>query len=112
ELEMARRFQQMIPEKVREQFTRDRPIEIRPVKPLNYLAPDKRDPTKHNWFRAVSQLPDDPIVHQCILAYASDFGLLGTSLQPHGKTFYQRDMQVASLDHAIWFHRPFRADDW
>ena len=112
ELDMARKFQQMIPEKVRERFTRDRPIEIRPVKPLNYLAPDKREPVKHNWFRAVSRLPDDPIVHQCILAYASDFGLLGTSLQPHGKTFYQREMQVASLDHAIWFHREFRADDW
>jgi acyl-CoA thioesterase II len=112
ELEMRRRFQHLIPEKVREQFTRESPIEIRPVNPMNYLAPDKRQPVKYNWFRAVSPLPDDPAVHQCILAYASDFGLLGTSLQPHGVTFYQRGMQVASLDHAIWFHRSFRADDW
>src|SRR5690554_6580185 len=112
ELEMARRFQHLIPEKVREKFTMDRPIEIRPVKPLNYLAPDKREPVKHQWFRATSPLPDDPVIHQCILAYASDFGFLGTSLQPHGVSFYQKGIQVASLDHAIWFNRSFRVDDW
>lgn len=112
ELEMARRFQHLIPEKVRERFTRDRPIEIRPVNPINYLAPDKREPVKHNWFRAISRLPDDPIIHHCVLAYASDFGLLGTSMQPHGVSFYQPHMQVASLDHAIWFNRDFRVDDW
>lgn len=112
ELEMARRFQHLIPEKVRERFTRDRPIEIRPINPINYLAPDKRPPIKHHWFRTVSALPDDPVIHQCLLAYASDFGFLGTSLQPHGVSFYQKNIQVASLDHAIWFHRSFRFDDW
>src|SRR5690606_16819451 len=112
ELEMRRRFKDLIPEKVRELFTRDSPIEIRPINPINYLKPDRREPVKHQWFRAISPLPDDPAVHHCILAYASDFGFLGTSMQPHGVTFYQRNVQVASLDHSIWFNRSFRADDW
>lgn len=112
ELEMRRRFKHLIPEKIREQFTRDRPIEIRPVKPIDYTNPDVRPPYKQNWFRSVAPLPDDLVLHHCILAYASDFGLLGTSLLPHGVSFAQKGMQVTSLDHAIWFHRPFRADEW
>lgn len=112
ELEIRRKFKHLIPEKVREQFTEDRPVEIRPVKPTNYIKPDIRPPYKQNWFRAIDQLPDDPAIHQCIFAYSSDFGLLGTSMNPHGVTFMQRGMQVASLDHAIWFHRPFRVDQW
>lgn len=112
ELEMRRKFSDLIPEKVKEQFTRDRPIEIRPVNPVNYLKPDVRAPYKQNWFRAVAKLPDDPAIHRCILAYASDFGLLGTSMYPHGISFMQKGMQVASLDHAIWFHRDFRVDEW
>lgn len=112
ELEMRRRFKHLIPEKLREQFTRDRPIEIRPVNPLNYSDPDIREPFKQNWFRAVGDLPDDIRLHQCILTYASDFGLLGTSMLPHGVSFAQKGMQVASIDHALWFHRPFRVDEW
>ncbi|MCP5161293.1 MAG: acyl-CoA thioesterase II [Hahellaceae bacterium] len=112
ELDIRRKFQHLIPEKVKEQFTRDRPIEIRPVKPMNYLQPDVRLPFKQTWFRAVAELPEDQALHHCILAYASDFGLLGTSLHPHGVTFMQKGMQVASLDHALWFHRDFRVDEW
>jgi len=112
ELEIRRRFKHLIPEKLRDQFTRDGPIEIRPVRPINYTAPDIRSPYKQNWFRAVSKLPDDLALHQCILTYASDFGLLGTSMLPHGVSYAQKGMQVASLDHAIWFHRPFRIDEW
>jgi acyl-CoA thioesterase-2 len=112
ELEMRRRFKHLIPEKLRDQFTRDGPIEIRPVRPINYTAPDIRPPYKQNWFRAVSKLPDDLALHQCILTYASDFGLLGTSMLPHGVSYAQKEMQVASLDHAVWFHRPFRIDEW
>jgi acyl-CoA thioesterase-2 len=112
ELEMRRRFKHLIPEHLREQFTRDRPIEIRPVNPINYSNPDVRAPYKQNWFRAVGALPDDLALHHCILTYASDFGLLGTSMLPHGVSFAQKDMQVTSLDHAIWFHRPFRVDEW
>jgi acyl-CoA thioesterase-2 len=112
ELAMRRQFKDLIPERIRDQFTCDQPIEIRPVNPINYTKPDIRSPQKQNWFRAISTLPDNPFIHQCILAYASDFGLLGTSLNPHGVTFMQKDMQVASLDHALWFHRDFRVDDW
>jgi len=112
ELEMRRRFKHLIPEKLREQFTRDRPIEIRPVNPVNYSNPEVRAPFKQNWFRAVGDLPDDQYLHQCILTYASDFGLLGTSMLPHGVSFAQKGMQVASIDHALWFHRPFRVDEW
>jgi len=112
ELDMRRRFKHLIPEKLRDQFTRDRPIEIRPVNPVNYSNPDVRAPYKQNWFRAVGQLPDDLALHQCILTYASDFGLLGTSMLPHGVSFAQKGMQVASIDHALWFHRPFRVDEW
>jgi len=112
ELEMRRRFKHLIPEKLRDQFTRDRPIEIRPVNPINYSNPDVRAPYKQNWFRAVAALPDDLALHHCILAYASDFGLLGTSMLPHGVSFAQKGMQVTSLDHSIWFHRPMRVDEW
>jgi acyl-CoA thioesterase-2 len=112
ELELRRRFKHLIPEKIREEFTRDRPIEIRPVKPIDYTNPDIRPPYKQNWFRAVASLPDDQALHHCILTYASDFGLLGTSMLPHGLSFAQKGMQVASLDHAVWFHRPFKVDEW
>lgn len=100
------------PEKLREMMTRDRPIEIRPVDPGNPFKPEKQPPHRQNWFRAQGPLPDDPILHRCLLTYASDFTFLGTSLAPHGRSFLSRNVQVASLDHAIWFHRDFRMDEW
>ena len=101
-----------VPERMRDSLTRDRPIEIRPVDPMNPFQPEKRPPHKQSWFRAQGQLPDDPVLHRCLLTYASDFQFLGTSLNPHGVTFMSKNMQVASLDHAIWFHRDFRMDEW
>jgi len=101
-----------VPEKMRPILTRDRPIEIRPVNPVNPLKPEKRPPHKQSWFRAQGPLPDDPVLHRCLLTYASDFQFLGTSLNPHGLTFMSKNLQVASLDHAIWFHRDFRMDEW
>ncbi len=112
ELEMARRFAEMLPPKLREQATSDKPIEIRPVHFMNPFAPEKRPPSKQVWYRATGKLPDEPRLHQYLLAYASDFHFLTTSLNPHGVSVWQRDMQVASLDHAMWFHRPFRMDEW
>ncbi|MBW7471395.1 acyl-CoA thioesterase II [Marinobacter sp. M216] len=100
------------PEKMRDSLTRDRPIEIRPVDPVNPFKPEKRPPHKQSWFRAQGHLPDDPVLHRCLLTYASDFQFLGTSLNPHGVTFMSKNLQVASLDHAIWFHRDFRMDEW
>lgn len=101
-----------VPERMRDSLTRDRPIEIRPVDSMNPFQPEKRPPHKQSWFRAQGQLPDDPVLHRCLLTYASDFQFLGTSLNPHGVTFMSKNMQVASLDHAIWFHRDFRMDEW
>ncbi|WP_020407430.1 acyl-CoA thioesterase [Hahella ganghwensis] len=112
ELEVYRKYKDLIPEKIRDRFTRDRPIEIRPVNPMNPLAPEAKDPYKYNWFKTTRKLPDEVYWHHCILAYSSDFGLLGTSLYPHGLSFFSRDLQAASIDHAVWFHRDFRVDDW
>ena len=80
--------------------------------PINPFAPEKREPLRYTWFKAIEPLPDDPGIHQYLLAYASDFGLVGTALYPHGHSFWEPDMQIASLDHAMWYHRDFRMDDW
>lgn len=112
QLELTRMFKDFFPEKQRAIYTADKPIEIRPVDPVNVFAPKACEPVKYAWFRATGKLPDDPLIHQSILTYASDFNLLTAALQPHGVSVIQKDMRVASLDHAIWFHRPFRADEW
>lgn len=112
ELEMARQVEDKIPPSIRNQILCDKPIEIRPVNPVDPFAPQKEDPLRYVWFKAIDTMPDEMAVHQYLLAYASDFGLVTTSLYPHGYTFYDPRMQVASLDHAMWFHRDFRMDDW
>lgn len=101
-----------LPEPVKAFWRRDRPIEIRPVDPKPYVSRESLEPEQRLWFRVSSRLPDDPAAHACALAYASDMTLLDTSLFPHGRSVFDRDVQVASLDHAMWFHRPFRADEW
>ena len=90
----------------------DWPIEIRPLNPVDLLEPPECEPRNDAWLRAPGPLPDDPLLHQAMLAYASDFGLLRSSMMPHGLSFMQPNLQVASLDHAMWFHAPFRMDDW
>ena len=112
EIETARRLADQIPPGIREKILCDKPIEIRHVNPINPFRPEKKPPVKYVWFRAIEPLPDDMAAHQYLLAYASDFNLVGTSLYPHGHTFWEPAMQVASLDHAMWFHRDFRMDDW
>ena len=112
ELDLVREMADRIPEHLRAVYTQDRPIDFRPVAPVDPFAPDVRPPLKHVWFRAEGTMPDEPILHQAVLAYASDYGLLGTALLPHGLSFLMRRVQAASLDHAVWFHRPFRVDDW
>ena len=101
-----------IPERLRAFFLRPRPIEIRPVAPRDWVRPEPRHPVQMNWFRVVAPLPDDPILHRAMLAYASDMTLLGTALLPHGVTWFTPGLRSASLDHALWFHEPFRADEW
>lgn len=112
EMDLVQRIIDRIPESIRTNLTAERPIEIRPVDPRNPFNPDIRPPDRYSWFRAVDRLPDDPKIHRFLLAYASDFGLVETSLFPHGRSWWQRTMQVASLDHALWFHRDFRMDEW
>ena len=102
----------LMPDPVRAYYERERPIELRPVEFERYTKAGPGEPRFHVWIRATSRLPDDPAIHQCVLAYASDMTLLDSSLIPHGRTVFERSIQAASLDHAPWFHRPFRADDW
>ncbi|MGL5007692.1 MAG: acyl-CoA thioesterase II [Plesiomonas sp.] len=112
ELEIARKMAHLLPASVKEKFLCERPIEMRPVKFSNPLKGKVDLPTRYVWFKANGSMPDDLRVHQYLLAYASDFNFLPTALQPHGKGFLEADMQVATIDHAMWFHRPFRMDDW
>jgi acyl-CoA thioesterase-2 len=112
ELEILREMVDRIPEKLRGVLTQDRPIDFRPIEPVDPFQPVPRPAVRHTWLRSVGGLSDERLVHQAILAYASDYGLLGTALQPHGISYRQPDIQVATLDHAVWFHRPFRVDEW
>ena len=102
----------LMPDPVRRYFESDRPIELKPVEYGRYLSREPMPPRFNAWIRATGRLPDDPAIHQCVLAYASDMTLLDSSLIAHGRTVFERSIQAASLDHALWFHRPFRADEW
>jgi len=112
ETEMKERIWPMLPEPVRRYYERERPIELRPVEFGRYLGEKSRDGRFHVWIRATGRLPDEPAIHQCVLAYASDMTLLDAALIPHQRTIFSEDIMAASLDHALWFHRPFRADEW
>lgn len=112
ESELKERLMAHLPENMRRYWERERPIEMRPVDIGRYLDRERRTPQQFIWMRASGRLPDELPLHQCVLAYASDFTLLDTALIAHGKLSFDRDIQLASLDHAMWFHRPFRADDW
>ena len=100
------------PETMARYFQRERPIELRPVELRHYTTSEPLDPRQFVWLRATDRLPDEPKFHRTVLAYMSDMTLLDTSLFPHGLSVFNREIQVASLDHAMWFHRPFRADEW
>ena len=101
-----------LPTKVQRWLDRSGPFEFRHVYPRDELNPPKRPPYQQVWFRLAEKVGDDPELHRALLAYASDFHLLGTATFPHGISYYQPNVAMASLDHALWFHRPFRADDW
>ena len=100
-----------LPEAMREMMQRERPIELKRVEPIDYANPKKMAPKQHTWFRAKYPLGDDVALHQCMLAYASDMGILSTCTLPHGRSF-MTGLMTASLDHAMWFHRPFSFDEW
>ncbi|MDE1466259.1 acyl-CoA thioesterase [Aurantiacibacter sp. D1-12] len=88
------------------------PVDFRSVEPRDWLAPKKREPTSHIWFKTIAPLPAKPSLHRSVLAFISDFQILATALQPHGKSLHRGEVKAASLDHAIWFHEPFAVDDW
>jgi acyl-CoA thioesterase-2 len=102
----------VLPQKMRRFLTDKRPFDFRPVEPINFLEPKKQAPVKHVWIRAVDALPDDQTLHKNLLAYVSDYELLGTSTLPHGLPFGRGRVIMASLDHALWFHRKVEIDSW
>src|SRR5438034_2608876 len=112
EAQIKERVLPQMPEPVRRYYERERPIELRPVEYGRYLGQTSPEGRFHVWIRATGRLPDEPAIHQCVLAYASDMTLLDSALIPHGRTVFEKTLMAASLDHALWFHRPFRADEW
>ena len=111
-VEMARQQQHLIPEPLREKFTCERPIEMRPVEPYNPLEPEPMAPLRHIWVRAKGTMPDDANINRYLLAYASDFMFLPVAGQPHAVSHLLPDIQMATIDHSMWFHRPVKMDQW
>jgi acyl-CoA thioesterase-2 len=112
EEDWRRKYADRLPAEHREHFLRKRPIELRPVGREDIFHPERGPPQQSIWMRATGALPADVDLQQCVLAYASDMTLLDTALLPHGIGWFDRRLQIASLDHAMWFHRSFRADEW
>lgn len=112
EHDLVLRIADRFPEVIRPAITRKRAFHFRPIDPLDLFSPDERPPQNLYWFKTIEPIGDDPLIHQALLCYASDHGLLPVSLRPHKLSWIQPNMQVASLDHALWLHRPFRVDEW
>ncbi len=110
--ELRQKNQHRLPERMRAVLHAETAIEIRQLEPLDPFDPPISSPRNDSWFRATDRLPDDPVLHQAMLAYASDFGLLRSALMPHGLSFFKGNVQGVSLDHAMWFHDEFRMDEW
>jgi len=110
--EISKEALQKAPERMKRFVTTERPFFVRPVQIPNFEAPAKQLPVKQVWMKAVDKLPDDPAIHQRILAYMSDYGLLGTATLPHGIAYMHDSVVMASLDHALWFHHACRVDEW
>ncbi len=109
---MARQFGDQLPKNIQKILSIERPIEFRPVEFLNPFASEVYEPIRNVWLKTKGEMPEDRRQNDLVLAYASDYNLLTTALFPHGKAIDHRNLQIASLDHAMWFHRPFRADEW
>jgi acyl-CoA thioesterase-2 len=112
EAELKERLIDRVPEAVKAYWQAERPIEIRPVDVSRYVSQDQQAPSQLVWIKATGALRNELSLHQCVLAYASDFTLLDTALVAHGRFVFDPKLMLASLDHAIWFHAPFRADEW
>lgn len=112
DIEQRRGLVGHLPPHVRDKLSSERPVEFRSVDPLDPFKPERRPAETRIWMRTLAALPDEPALHCAMLAYASDHGLLRAALRPHGLSFMQPKLRGASLDHAMWFHRDFRIDDW
>ena len=110
--ELFAKAETMMPEKLKKVLGRDRPIIFKPTVIPNFFNPQKEAPFSNIWFKANGEMPDDLALHQSVLAYASDYNLLTTALKPHGISYGTKNLQMASIDHAMWFFRDFRVDDW
>lgn len=112
ESQLAESLAKYLPEQIQKAFCGEKAIEVRPVVVNNPLNPEKLPAKQYLWIKANGQLPDDPILHQCLLGYGSDWGFLVTALFPHGVSLLTPKFQVATIDHSMWFHRPFKMDEW
>jgi acyl-CoA thioesterase-2 len=101
-----------LPDKLRSFLLRERPFEFRMVQEVDFINPKPAPPLQQIWVRSLGRLPDDDHIHRCLLAYVSDYNLLNTATLPHGRSYLTGDLLLASIDHAMWFHRSFRLDDW
>ena len=110
--DFIREHQHFIPEEVRDKFLAEKPIELRPVEQYNWIKPEKTDPICHMWIKANGAMPNNQHIHHSMLAYTSDFHFLPTALFTHGVSYWHPNFQLATIDHSMWFHRPFRMDDW
>lgn len=112
EVELFRAIANELPPTMAERAMQAPPLDIRPVNPINLLNPGAHLPYSHVWFKVNGSLPEDPLLHKSMLAYTSDLHLLDTALLPHGQSFLSPSLQMASIDHAMWFHRPINMNDW
>lgn len=112
ESERIQALSRFIPDRLKDKLLAENPIEMRQVNYVNPMQPEKAEPVRYIWLKANGRLPDDPRIHKYLLAYASDFNFLPTALMPHGHSFWERELQVATIDHSMWFHQDFRFDDW
>jgi len=110
--ELYARYADSIPEDFKMTSERPRPIEMRFAEPINEFSPEQQPPFQHTWIRTIDRMPEDIRLNQCLLAYASDMTLIDTATRPHAISWASNNFQVASLDHAMWFHQPFKTDDW
>jgi acyl-CoA thioesterase-2 len=112
ETELSAGIANLLPEKLKNIICSEKPIETRPVVVVNPMQPEKVEPKQYLWIKANGAMPDNHLIHQYLLGYASDWGFLITALHPHGVSMMTPKFQVATIDHSIWYHRPFKMDDW
>jgi acyl-CoA thioesterase-2 len=106
------KFGDAVPQGIRRYWERDRPVDMKPIMLKHYTSREKLDPRQNIWIRTTGPVPQDRATQAAVLAYLSDMTLLDTSTFAHGRAVFDQDIQAASLDHAMWFHRPHPIDDW